>query len=1047
MPTTISVSVLLGDGFGGFGPQTAHPVGGFMPNDVALGDVDDDGNLDIVTANRISADVSVLLGDGNGGFVPAGGSPITVGLTPQSVALSDLNGDGNLDIVTANNVTNNVSVLLGDGNGAFSAAAPFGVGSGPTSVALGDIDSVRVVDEDTDLAIGGLSISDVDAGTGVLTTTLHVDDGTLTVAAAGGAAVLGSGTDTVTLTGTLAQINTTLSAANNVLYRGDLNFNGGDVMTVTTNDGGATGLDPGLSGDGTSEEDVDTVNILVNAVNDAPVNTVPGPQSVNEDTDLAITGLSVADVDAGPAIITVTLSVANGTLTVRDDVAGGLDPLEIAGNGTDTVTLTCNQAVINTTLAALNGVVYRGDLNFNGPDQLTITTDDGGAAGADPGTTPGPTSESDTDIVTINVAAVNDLPVITGPTTGDVTEAGGLNNGTPGIPTASGDLHADDVDNPDDAWQAVAAGAATANGFGTFALTGAGVWTYTVDDDDPAVQALNGPATLTDQFTVQTVDGTSRVVTVTIHAQNDAAVMTGGLGNSFEVAELGGSENGTVVGTITSQDPDDTSLTYALANDAGGRFAINPVTGQIVVANASLLDFEQDAFHVVTVQVTDGGGLSANQIFTINLSDIAPEDLFGDGNDNTIFGGAGDDMLRGLGGDDTLQSGTGNDRLYGGPGDDIMRGGAGNDIYNVDSTDDQVIELPNEGTDLVGSSATFTLGANIERLILIGTGNIDGTGNALANILVGNAGVNELRGMGGNDIYVVQTAGDKAIEQANAGIDTVSASVSYTLGPNIENLRLTGSGNLNGTGNNLANTLTGNAGINELRGMGGNDVYVVQNTADKAIEAANQGTDRVNSSVTFTLGANVELLVLTGNAAIDGTGNGLNNRLTGNAASNTLTGGNGSDAFIFNAALAASNVDEVTDFSVPDDIFHLDNAVFTGLAAGALAAGAFHIGAHAAQAGDRIVYNSATGALMFDLTAASPAAKPASPPSMPASPSPTRTSSWCKASRGQSSSLLILLRQTARFRYLRPLPRAPGLPGSRPLLRKSGKPDLRRERA
>ena len=207
-----------------------------------------------------------------------------------------------------------------------------------------------------------------------------------------------------------------------------------------------------------------------------------------------------------------------------------------------------------------------------------------------------------------------------------------------------------------------------------------------------------------------------------------------------------------------------------------------------MVANASLLDFEQDAFHVVTVQVTDGGGLSANQIFTINLSDIAPEDSFGDGNDNTIFGGAGNDILRGLGGDDTLQSGTGNDRLYGGPGDDIMRGGAGNDIYNVDSTDDQVIELPNEGTDLVGSSATFTLGANIERLILIGTGNIDGTGNALANILVGNAGVNELRGMGGNDIYVVQTAGDKAIEQANAGIDTVSASVSFTLGPNIENL-------------------------------------------------------------------------------------------------------------------------------------------------------------------------------------------------------------------------------------------------------------------
>ncbi len=102
-----------------------------------------------------------------------------------------------------------------------------------------------------------------------------------------------------------------------------------------------------------------------------------------------------------------------------------------------------------------------------------------------------------------------------------------------------------------------------------------------------------------------------------------------------------------------------------------------------------------------------------------------------------------------------------------------------------------------------------------------------------------------------------------------------------------------------------------------------------------------------------------------------------------------LTGGNGNDAFIFNQALAATNVDEVTDFSVPHDIMHLDNAVFTGLAAGALAAGAFHIGAHAAQAGDRIVYNSAAGTLLSTQTAALPAAKPASPPSMPASPSLT----------------------------------------------------------
>ena len=806
---------------------------------------------------------------------------------------------------------------------------------------------------DSDIAIADVDDTDLEGATVTLTGFVAGQDVLGFVDQNGISGNFNGGTAVLTLTGsaTLAEYEAALES---VTY-----FNSSDDPSLA----GRT-AQFAISDDGVNFTAFGSVDVNVTAVNDPPVLNNVAPTAGYTEGDPATTlapNSGVLDLDTPTFdVATVTITdVATGDLLAADTTGTAITATYNAGTGVLTLTGPDTLANYQTVLRSVT-FESTSDDPTNGGDDTTRTLawqlDDGEAAN----------NLSTIVNSTIGITAVNDLPVITGPTTGDVTEAGGLNNGTPGIPTASGDLHSDDVDNPDDAWQAVAAGAATANGFGTFALTGAGVWTYTVDDDDPAVQALNGPATLTDQFTVQTVDGTSRVVTVTIHAQNDAAVMTGGLGNSFEVEELGGSENGTVVGTITSQDPDDTSLTYALANDAGGRFAINPVTGQIVVANASLLDFEQDAFHVVTVQVTDGGGLSANQIFTINLSDIAPEDSFGDGNDNTIFGGAGDDILRGLGGDDTLQSDTGNDRLYGGPGDDIMRGGAGNDIYNVDSTDDQVIELPNEGTDLVGSSATFTLGANIERLILIGTGNIDGTGNALANILVGNAGVNELRGMGGNDIYVVQTAGDKAIEQANAGIDTVSASVSYTLGPNIENLRLTGSGNLNGTGNNLANTLTGNAGINELRGMGGNDVYVVQNTADKAIEAANQGTDRVNSSVTFTLGANVELLVLTGDAAIDGTGNGLNNRLTGNAASNTLTGGNGSDAFVFNAALAASNVDEVTDFSVPDDIFHLDNAVFTGLAAGALAAGAFHIGAHAAQAGDRIVYNSATGALMFD---------------------------------------------------------------------------------
>ena len=109
---------------------------------------------------------------------------------------------------------------------------------------------------------------------------------------------------------------------------------------------------------------------------------------------------------------------------------------------------------------------------------------------------------------------------------------------------------------------------------------------------------------------------------------------------------------------------------------------------------------------------------------------------------------------------------------------------------------------------------------------------------------------------------------------------------------------LIGNGNINATGNDLRNTITGNAGINVLTGKGGDDSYVVQNTADQVIELANGGTDYVTSSASFTLGNHVEHLVLSGNGNVNGTGNGLNNRLVGNAGTNVLTGGNGDDRYV-----------------------------------------------------------------------------------------------------------------------------------------------------
>jgi Ca2+-binding RTX toxin-like protein len=162
-------------------------------------------------------------------------------------------------------------------------------------------------------------------------------------------------------------------------------------------------------------------------------------------------------------------------------------------------------------------------------------------------------------------------------------------------------------------------------------------------------------------------------------------------------------------------------------------------------------------------------------------------------------------------------------------------------------------------------------------------------------VLTGNSGANVLTGGAGNDTYVVGT-GDTVTEQASAGTDTVQSAITWTLGTNLENLTLTGTTAINGTGNTLDNILTGNSGANVLTGGAGNDTYVV-GTGDSVVENAGGGTDTVQSAITWTLGTNLENLMLIGTAAINGTGNASNNTLAGNSGNNLLTGLGGNDLY------------------------------------------------------------------------------------------------------------------------------------------------------
>ena len=146
------------------------------------------------------------------------------------------------------------------------------------------------------------------------------------------------------------------------------------------------------------------------------------------------------------------------------------------------------------------------------------------------------TADGTAQVVTITLDGADDAAVITGETTGIVTEAGGVNNGTPGTPTATGDLHSIDADDPNDTWQVVSGRHRST--YGTFTIDAAGVWTYTLDDNNTAVQALNVGQSLTDTFTATTVDGTQQPVTITIAGGNDAAVISGDFTGT--VVEAGG---------------------------------------------------------------------------------------------------------------------------------------------------------------------------------------------------------------------------------------------------------------------------------------------------------------------------------------------------------------------------------------------------------------------------------------------------------------------------------------------------------------------------
>jgi Ca2+-binding RTX toxin-like protein len=401
------------------------------------------------------------------------------------------------------------------------------------------------------------------------------------------------------------------------------------------------------------------------------------------------------------------------------------------------------------------------------------------------------------------------------------------------------------------------------------------------------------------------------------------------------------------VGTFTDSDLDILTYSAKLGNGSPlpAGLTIDPSTGTLRGTSAAVGANTSLSF---IISASDGTTTTVSPAFTINFSS-APTIYFLEGDDtendilsvgakttkqaflygfalnDTLSGGAADDQLYGGLGNDLLNGRAGNDLLDGGAGIDTLVGGLGNDSYFVDLTTDIVTENPSEGNDTVyfeniTPNLTYTLSANVETLVLLGTAALKGSGNLLNNTITGNSGNNTLdgqggndtlRGGGGNDTYLVDSLSDLVQEALGAGTDivlftSITSGLTYLLTANVENLTLQGTNALNGTGNALANQLTGNSGDNILTGGAGtdtmiggagNDTYQIAtgDGSDVITEGANAGTDTVLSSISFTIANNIENLTLTGSDPINGTGNSAANKITGNSADNILTGGQGVD--------------------------------------------------------------------------------------------------------------------------------------------------------
>lgn len=568
------------------------------------------GNSNLISVFDLEAgNVQVTLGVGSGILTLSGVTGLTFNSGTNGSAAMTFTG-------TQADVNAALSGLVYDPVDSFEGAATLTITTsdlGQTGVGgtLQDIDTVTITvtafndpplnslpaaqatPEDTTLVLSTantnlISISDPDAGGADVQVTLTSTNGTMTLNGTLGLSFsLGDGAadTTMTFTGTISAINTALDGLQFIPTAG---FSGAASIQVVTDDLGNTGS-------GGAQSDTDTLDITVNAVNGAPVNTVPGAQTIDEDATLTFTGataISVAD-DAGTNPIRVTLTVSQGTLSLA--MTTGLTPVAGA-DGSATMTFDGTLTDINN---ALDGLDYNPTANFFGSDTLTVTTNDLGNTG-----TGGPLSDADTVAITIN--SVNDAPT-------DIQLSNSAIDENQASATAVGNLTTTDVDVADTHTYSLVAGTGDTDN-ASFQIVGGQLQTAAVLDFETKSSYSvrirttdNGTGNLTYE----------EVFTITLNNVNETPTDIALSAASVQENQA----SGTAVGNFSTTDPDTgDTFTYTLVAGAGstdnGSFQI--VGGQL--QTAATFDFETKSSYSIRVRTTDAGGLFFEKQFTISIT-------------------------------------------------------------------------------------------------------------------------------------------------------------------------------------------------------------------------------------------------------------------------------------------------------------------------------------------------------------------------------------------------------------------------------------------